>query len=289
MRHGTLGAILGLVLGVIATVAYEHYFDLGPEVSQAKSDLASARTDFATDLQKAKSQIDGLTSQLNQVASSNDQLKQQLDQLKQKPPQATPPRVNDSVQQAHIEQELLRFKSRLNLSAEQEDALKAAMEGVVNALENHTSITKTVQQALDEILNPQQKAAYQQMLDDDEKAQADTLATSQTNQLAGLLQLTDAQKDQVYAAYYQMNLDDQKNMKELHTSAAFNDFLDGQAKEKEDAMAKILTPDELSTYTQEVESQLQAQKAAMQQAQQQNDQMEKAHPGTPVMSGAVAQ
>jgi hypothetical protein len=74
MRHGTLGAILGLVLGVIATVAYEHYFDLGPEVSQAKSDLASARTDFATDLQKAKSQIDGLTSQLNQVASSNDQL-----------------------------------------------------------------------------------------------------------------------------------------------------------------------------------------------------------------------
>jgi tRNA A37 threonylcarbamoyladenosine modification protein TsaB len=87
------------------------------------------------------------------------------------------------------------------------------------------------------------------------------------NQLAPLLQLTDSQKDQVYNALYQVQTNSQDPNWIKNNPVNRSDptaFLDAQAKAKEDALSKILTPDQLATYHQQAQSQLDTQKAMVQ-------------------------
>ena len=88
------------------------------------------------------------------------------------------------------------------------------------------------------------------------------------NQMAPLLQLSDTQKDQVGSALMQVQLDTQNPdwIKNNVATSSTNPLaiLDAQAKAKENALSKILTPDQLATYHQQAQSQLDAQKAMMQ-------------------------
>jgi len=186
----------------------------------------------------------------------------------------------------HYQEQLLLLKSRLHLTPEQEATLKVAMDNEGKRTEEMSSKmfgggkidpeamaadfknVKSVDQTLNDILSPDQKTEYQQMKTDQKNSAAEMMATVQMNQIAPLLQLNDAQKDQVYNALAQVQLDAQDPtwIKNNVTTSATNPLaiLDAQAKAKEDALAKILTPDQLATYHQQAQSQLDAQKAMMQ-------------------------
>ena len=120
---------------------------------------------------------------------------------------------------------------------------------------------------MQDILTPEQKTGYQQMKTDEKNSSAEMSASIQMNQLTPLLQLNDSQKDQVVNALYQTQLDTQDPdwIKKNVSNVAGNPMaiLDAQAKAKEDALAKILTSDQLATYHQQAQSQLNMQKAMM--------------------------
>jgi hypothetical protein len=79
--------------------------------------------------------------------------------------------------------------------------------------------------------------------------------------------LNDTQKDQVYSALAQAQLNTQDpNWIKANVSNPSNPtvLLEAQAQAKEDALAKILTPDQLATYHQQAQAQLDMQKSIMQ-------------------------
>jgi hypothetical protein len=94
------------------------------------------------------------------------------------------------------------------------------------------------------------------------------VANAEMSQVAPLLQLNDGQKDQVYNALYQAQVDTQDpNWIKANVGTNATDpmaILDAQAKAKEDALAKVLSPDQLATYHQQAQQQLQMQKSMMQ-------------------------
>ncbi len=103
----------------------------------------------------------------------------------------------------------------------------------------------------------------------DEKANSEEMVASvEMNQMASSLQLTDSQKDQVGTALYQSQLDTQDPtwIKNNVGNSATNPLaiMEAQAKAKEDALSKILTPDQLAIYHQQAQSQLDLQKSMIQ-------------------------
>ncbi len=269
MRNTLLGSLAGLVVGVLGMAAYQHF--MGQEMA-LQAALDSANTNLAAMKQsneKFKSGGDALAAQLHQLTSSNDDLKRQVDELKKTSTVASAPDPKREMMiKEGIDQQLLLYKSRLNLTPEQEATLRAAMEDSYHGFIGW----KKVDQMFADMLNPDQKVAYQQMKDDQKKGEAETSATSGTNQVALLIHLTDAQKDQVYSALYQLNLDSQ-GRQVIFNPADPASYLDDQAKATENALAKILTPEQLATYHQQAQSQVQMQKARMQQSLQQSPQI----------------
>jgi hypothetical protein len=200
------------------------------------------------------------------------------------------------------QQKLQLLVSRLHLTPQQEAAVKSAMDEESKAMQKGVSQIlqggkveppsnnfTPLNEALKAILTPDQMTTYQQMETEEKSSNAETLATFEMNQMAPSLQLTDAQKDQVYSALYQIQMDNQNLAKSQVQVQQLNStggdqatngsasstapstsppdpaaYLDKMAQAKEDALAKILTPDQLTIYHQQAQSQLQMQKAMMQ-------------------------
>ncbi len=175
-----------------------------------------------------------MSAQIQQLQSTDDDLKKQVATLKT---DAAPPPVAAttpdsgamagmvSAQMAQASDQKFRLlNSRLHLTPEQQAAVKAAMDeeskrnaamaakmmagGKIDPRVNLKDM-KTVEQTLDQILTPDQKTAYEQMKTDQKNSAAETMATIEMNQISPLLQLSDAQKDQVGTALYQAQLDSQ--------------------------------------------------------------------------------
>jgi hypothetical protein len=288
--------VAGLAIGMLGMFAYEHYWGEGSELAQSQADLVNAKANLAkikADDKQLESETDSESAQIQQLTSSKDDLVHQLTALKNAsvttPAPSAPNPMMAGMMKAGMEQQhqerLLLLKTRLHLTPEQEAAVKAAMDdeaklgeemmskmGSGGKIDPQTMAAmgqgiKTVAQALDDILTPDQKTAYQQMQTEQKNSAQASMAVSQMNQLAPLLQLTDTQKDQVSTALYQVQVNSQdpnwiKNNPVNPSNPTA--FLDVQAKAKEDALAKILTPDQLATYQQQAQSQLDAQKAMMQ-------------------------
>jgi len=294
MRNALLGILAGLAIGGVSSFAYEHYLGEGSELAQAQTDLASANAALAKikeNDQQLKSEIDATSAQIQQLSSTKEDLKRQLNELKSTSTATTTPPASNSMADMmkagmaqHEEQQLLLLKARLHLTPEQETAVKAALdEEAKRGEEMMSKITsggkidptaiaelkniKSVDQTLNDILTPDQKTAYQQMKTDQKNSAMEMVATAEMNQISPLLQLSDSQKDQVYSALYQVHLDTtdpawiKNNLSNPTDPTA---ILEAQAKAKEDALAKILSPDQLATYHQQVQSQLDMQKAMMQ-------------------------
>ena len=236
MRGILLGALIGLFVGSLSTWAYSHYLGEGQQLAQAQAEIATASTTLtktAEDGKKLKDETQAMTAQIEELSSSNDKLKHQVEELKAAAPPATtttPPVTNAlagmiQTQMAHHNQEkLLLLKSRLYLTPDQEAQIKAAMDaedkyttemaskmysgGGINFPNPKDSMpAKSVDQTISDILTPEQKPAYDQMKTDEKNSAAETMASVEMNQMSPLLQLSDAQKDQVYSAIYQSQLD----------------------------------------------------------------------------------
>jgi len=290
-------AVSCLALGVLGALGYSHFLGEGRQLAelQAELDASNARLNQVTQAsQQAKSETSAMSAQIEQLTSSKADLQKQVDDLKSgaspnAPAQANPMAGMAGLMKAgmaqHEEEQLLLLESRLHLTPDQIAAVKAAMDDEAKRGEEMAAkmfstgkidpqamadlkSQKSVDQTLDAILSPDQKAAYAQMKTDQKNSAAETMASVQMDQLAPLLQLNDSQKDQVYSALAQEQIDTQDpNWIKANVPNGGTDpmaVMDAQAKAKEDALAKILTPDQLATYHQQAQSQLDMQKAMMQ-------------------------
>ena len=305
MRNIILVGLVCLAIGGLGALGYSHYLGEGKQLAALQDELSAANTKVAKvtqDSQQAKSETEAMSAQIQQLTSTKEDLKKQVEELKSTVAAAPAPAAPDamtSMMKAGMAQQyqtkLLLLKSRLHLTPEQEATVKAAMDEEGKRTEEMASKMfrggkfdpqamanlkndpqtmadlkniKSVDQTLNDILTPDQKTAYQQMKTDQKNSAAETTASVEMNQISPLLQLTDSQKDQVYSALAQVQLDTQDPtwIKNNVTTSPTNPLamLDAQAKAKEDALAKILTPDQLATYHQQAQSQLDMQKAMMQ-------------------------
>lgn len=304
MRNTILGSLVGLMVGIFGALAFDHFLGEGTELKQAQTALESANANLASTKrsnEKFKNDGDALSAQVQQLTASNDELKHQVDELKKASSDAddaaAQPNPMADMVKAQIgernKQKMLLLKARLHLTPEQEAALKTAMDAedkrteemtnkmfrggkfdptavMKDAMKNAANMIayKSPDQTLEEMLTPDQKTAYQQMKDEEKKSNVETMATFEMNQLAPTLGLTEAQKDQVFSVLCQnqMDMQDPESIKKMSATDPSNPgaFLEAREKAKEDALAKVLTPDQLSIYHQQMQSQLQMQKTMMQ-------------------------
>jgi hypothetical protein len=292
MRAALVG-LLCLVLGGAAALGYSHYVGEGKELASVQAELL-ARSD---DLEKAESaskqakeENTALAAQVQQLSATKDDLKHQLDAAKaqavEAPAVTAPSNSMAEMMKASVAQryqaKLLLLTSRLHLTPDQVAAVKEAMDreadratqmatkmfsgGKVDMSAAGTG--KSVEQTLDDILTPDQKTTYQQIKTEEKTSSAEMVATMEMNPIAPMLQMSDTQKDQVYSALTQVQLDmqDPAWLKANVTNGAGNPMavLDAQAKAKDDALAKILSPDQMATYRQQTAGQLALQKAMVQ-------------------------
>jgi hypothetical protein len=292
-------AVLCLVVGILGALGYSHFLGEGRQLAQALYELDMAHADLTkakTDSQQTKSETEAMSAQIEQLTATKEDLKKQVDELKSATPPSAPapdaPASNSmaGIVKAQFEQrtatQMQLLKARLHLTPDQEAAVQAAMDAEAKRTEEMTAKimaggkvdmqaltaemkdTKSVEQTLNDILTPDQKTAYQQMKTEQKNSSAETSASFEMNQVAPLLQLNDTQKDQVANALYQVQLNSQDPawIKQNVTVGASNPLaiLDAEAKAKEDALAKILTPDQLAAYHQQAQSQLTMQRAMMQ-------------------------
>jgi len=294
-----LVAVGCLIFGVAGALAYSHFLGEGSELAALQDQLAKSKADLDKAAQEkvaAKKETDAMSDQIQQLSASKDELKKQVTQLQSEAPAttaATTPAANPMAgmikagMKHHLDEQLMLLKARLHLTPDQEAAVRKALEeegargeemaaklfagGKIDpqAIKD-LKANKTVDQTLDEVLSPEQKTAYQQLKTDQKNSQAETMASYEMNQMTPLLQLNDSQKDQVYNALYQVQQQqsDPNWLKTVGNGATDpSAIMDAQAKAKEDALSKILTPDQLATYHKQAQDQINMQKAMMQKFQ----------------------
>jgi hypothetical protein len=143
--------------------------------------------------------------------------------------------------QAAIERSILSLKSRLNLTSGQEIAVNTAMEGMLNFRPG----AKTVDQTMKEILDPEQKIAWEQIKEASMESSARSLAQRQVNDVDTTLPLGLTQEEQLRAAFYRAALDDLRQGSGI------------RIRTREDVLAKVLSPDQLTTYHRRILDRLQ--------------------------------
>jgi len=167
-----------------------------------------------------------------------------------------------ALQQVAIAREVARLKSSLELTPQQEAVVKAAMEGVAQSGDTHTPAPKTVDQALKEILSPQQEKTWEELKASEPRAQAESIAINETNSVATRLHLNAEQQKKVLSALEQVELDSLDKFKGVHSASELSTCLDNRALAQEMALAGILTTDQYAAYVESVRRDLLVQKVA---------------------------
>ena len=299
MRSAIIG-VIALVLGALAALGYSHYLGEGRELAAVKDQLLKAQADrvkMAGSAKLAKDENDALTGQVQQLIASKNQLQNQVDEAKNSAAPVTPgvPSMFGGADMSGMvkaqigqmnDEKLEMLEKRLNLTPDQVAKIKAAMDAESKRTEEMTSRMlsgqkmdpqslaasaqgiKSADQVIRDVLTPDQQTAYKQMQSDQKTSSAESMASMQMNQVAPLLQLSDSQKDQVESVLYQvqMNSEDpswiQKNVGNVGSNPTA--ILDAEEKAKEDALASVLTPDQLATFKQQAQAQLTLQRTMMQ-------------------------
>ena len=279
MRNILLGTLAGLLIGTIGALAYSHYLGDGKLLADLQAQLDAAKANLAKTAQDKQLQAkatSGVSDQIDHLMASNEDLKRQLDDLK-KTPGVTAPSINPMTLMGLMrgmgaglqgQQRMVLLQSRLHLTADQAAAIKAAMDadnqarrGVMQQMfRNNGQIdsqaaakANTFDQTLATVLTPDQQTAYKQVQADEQTSRADTSATMQVNQVAPLLQLSESQKDQVFSALYQVQMT-APDPTSLMTNPNAASVMAAQAQATQDALAKILTPDQMALYQQQGQS-----------------------------------
>ena len=290
-----------LLAGALIAFGYSHYLGEGKQLADLQvevRDQAMALSAAQKEGEKAKSETEAMSAQIQQLTATKADLQKQVEDLKSAaaPSQAVPmpPGFSSSSMAAIVkaqmasrkEEKFQRLVKRLNLTDDQQVTLRAAMDAEDNRIEEMTTKmlaggnvyavnqaeeikqTKSVDQTLNDMLTETQKTIYQEMKTDEKTNSAEAMASVEMNQMATSLNLSETQKDQVGSALYQnqLNLQDpawlKANMGSIGTDSLA--IIDAQARAKEDALAKVLTPDQLALYHQQAQAQLAMQKSIMQ-------------------------
>lgn len=279
MRNAILGTIAGLVVGTVGALAYSHYLGDGALLADLQARLDAANASLAkanSETKDLNQETSGVSDQVNQLQAANDELKKELDDAKKGTP--TQPTINPAVLadmlrgmmrggQFQNSQRLFLLQTRLKLTPEQNAAIKAAMDkdaearrdimrqmfrngGKVDptAAANADTLDKTLQT----VLSQYQMAQYQQLQADVTASRAETVATTQVDQMAPLLQLSDTQKEQVLNALYQVQSSAPDPATLIGNPNAMS-TLASQTQATQDALAKVLTPDQLALYQQQAQ------------------------------------
>jgi len=281
MRNILLGAIAGLAVGTVGALAYSHFLGEGSQLASLQAQLDAANASLAKalqDKQQLAKQSSGSTDEMDQLAAANADLKRQLDEAKKATGTAAPA-LNPVTLGGMVmgmfrgggfqsQQRMFLLQSRLHLTPDQATAIKAAMDADAKARRDvmqqmyrdggkvdpqAAANANTLDKTLASVLTPDQQTAYQQVQADEKTSRADTAATVQMNQVAPLLQLTDAQKDQVFNALYQVQMS-APDPASLMTNPNAATLVTSQAQATEDALSKILTPDQMALYQQQAQS-----------------------------------
>jgi len=275
MRNILLGTVAGLLIGIIGTCAYNDFFGDGKKLAQAQAELAKVkppldeRHHFAHQSEpgSAPFQPSGTNSPASSATNS---------------PSGIPggPNAMMGFMKARFErmnqQKMLLLKARLKLTPEQEAVVKAAMDAEAQKMEEMatqamqggridpqamrnamTGNSQSLDQALDNVLTQDQKNDYQQMKDDQKKSTAETAATFEMNQAAPMLQMSDSQKEQVYNTLYQLQMNPP-------SAATGGDPFQAQQQAKEEALSKILSPEQMALYRQQAQGQMEMRRDMMQ-------------------------
>ena len=271
MRNVLLGTLAGLVIGTVSALAYSHYFGDGKLLAglQAQLDAANANlAKAAQEKQRLASETSSVSDQVDHLLAANEELKHQLDGS-QKPsaPVVAAPTINPMVFAGMMrggfqsQQRLFLLQSRLHLTPDQAAIVKAAMDADAKQRQelgrqmfrggtvDPQAVAKanTLDQTLATILTPDQQAAYKQVQTDEQTSRASTSATTQLNQVAPLLQLSDAQKDQVYTQLYQVDMA-APDPTSLMTNPNAPSVLAKQSQAIQDALSKVLSTDQMTLY-----------------------------------------
>ena len=279
MKSPTL-LILGVISGTaLAAGAYAFYPQSTPVVASAKPGIVSAA-------EKLLAQNDARTADL---ARREAVVKAKLAQMGPDAPDVNAPDMKDRMAtmmsaavKQQIELKMGAIKSRLNLTDDEEKAIRALFEkeadyesglgqkmlsGQLSADDLKKSVADkkardaAIDQQIQGIVTPAQYIDYQNAQNDTKKSQAQMQANAEMMQVQSSLQLTDDQKDKVYTALYsgfaqQAGVDGAK--------PAYDDLdIDGQFEAKKAAMQAVLTPDQYATYVKFVDSQKQMYKAIL--------------------------
>jgi hypothetical protein len=297
--RGAIIAVICLVLGAAGALAYSHYLGEGQQLAAANDQVATLQAEVTKANDGAKltrTENDALSGQVQQLITSKNQLQKQIDDAKAPAAPATPNlsgmfggadmsgMIKAQASQRNKER-LQMLITRLHLTPDQIAKIQAAMDNEEKRTAEMTakmfsgqkvdfqSLAKSgqafesVEQTIQDVLTPDQKAGYTQIQSDQKTSSAETMASFEMNQVAPLLNLSDSQKDQVETALYQVQLNSQdpgwiqKNVGNVATNPTA--ILDAQEQAKENALASILTPDQMTTYKQQAQAQLNLQTAMM--------------------------
>jgi hypothetical protein len=159
------------------------------------------------------------------------------------------------------------LQSRLHLTPDQAAKIKAAMDADGKArrevmqqmFRNNGKVdpqaaaaANTLDKTLASVLTPEQQTAYQQVQADEKTSRADTSATVQVNQVAPLLQLSDSQREQAMSALYQVQMA-APDPTSLMTNPNASSVITAQAQATQDALTKVLRPDQMALYQQQAQ------------------------------------
>ncbi len=189
-------------------------------------------------------------------------------------------KVASSAIKQQMDMRMAAIKSRLQLTDDQAQALQAVMDKQAQMAQDMTEkmlsgkmskdeLQKSMQngggeemdfdKALQGIVTPEQYAQYQAYQNDEKRSNAEAMANGELAQIQTSLQLTEDQKDKVFAEIYQ----ESAQMLGIDGAKATLLTADQRAEAKKAAMQAILTPEQFATYSKMVDSQTQMQKQMM--------------------------
>ena len=170
---------------------------------------------------------------------------------------------------------LPRLKAKLDLTPEQEPAVRAILQAQMDQVAENaqkmllgkatmTDMIKrqmgnpSMDDQIKAVLSPEQVTAYKEYQQEDLANQARTVATSEVLNMQGTLGLTQEQEDQMYAALYQLSVD-QLSFKDVAPAGGDkNSTAQWMTERKVKALENILTAEQLENYRQYTEKQTKA-------------------------------
>ncbi len=285
MRNLFLFFATGMLVGALSLFGYQHFFGEHQELITAKAkiqELQMASVTAAPIKTNTPEKAPSALSTLSDPKPATDTPKQfALPPVKEGDHSKSDfmKSIVDKQLKQQQQDQLLILTKRLKLSPEQQEIVKKNMESDAEHISKLTNQAmsgekmnpeemtaesknlKTLDQELDAILTPEQKAEYEVVKNDKQKSNIEMRANFEVSQIAPLMRLNEEQKDQFYGMIYQieekMQNPDWIKSNAINNSVPSTDpnfYINRRDELKLEAAEKILTPDQFQTYKTHLES-----------------------------------